>query len=79
MTIIGLALAIAGAWLLISLGAFAIGLTLAAFGRWRDERDMMRALRWWESLTPDEQARRHPGPASQADILRVWDDYRLQL
>lgn len=76
---IRLAFAIAGALLLLEFGGFVVGLLLAAFGRWKDERDVLRALRWWGSLTAEEQSRWQAGPVSQADILRAWDAHRLQL
>lgn len=70
--------AIIAAWLLIEFGGLVLGLLLAAFGRWKDGRDMRRALRWWESLTIGEQAQwlERVGHASAANVLRAWDAYR---
>jgi hypothetical protein len=79
--VIGLALAIAGAWFLLEFGGALLGLLLAAFGRWKDQRDMLRALRWWASLTTDEQALwlERMGHVSEANVLRAWDAHRAEL
>lgn len=49
-------LAIAAAWLLLEFGGFVLGLILAAFSRWKEDRDIARALKWWGCFTADQQA-----------------------